>query len=231
MRQDPKGRTIAPYHPGLDGIRALSVIAVLLFHAGASWAGGGFLGVEAFFVLSGYLITSLLVLEWQRSSTIGLRAFWGRRARRLLPALLCLVAVIGVYYANAGQEANIPGLKDDGLAALLYVGNWHQIAVGSGYFVANGPVSPLQHTWSLAIEEQFYVLWPLLVIGILAVTVRLRRWPRAVRLPSRLHALLAVCGVGAIASTVDAGLRMHGGAGLDRVYYGTDTRASGLLVG
>jgi hypothetical protein len=110
-------------HAGLDGIRALSVVAVLLFHGGVPWAGGGFLGVEAFFVLSGFLITSLLVLEWQRGSTIALRAFWGRRARRLLPALLCLVAVIGIYYANAGPDNSVPGLKDDGLATLLYVGN------------------------------------------------------------------------------------------------------------
>ena len=215
------------YHAGLDGIRALSIVAVLLFHGGVPWAGGGFLGVEAFFVLSGFLITSLLVLEWQRNSTIALRAFWARRARRLLPALLCLVAVIGVYYANAGVDNGVPGLKDDGLATLLYVGNWHQILVGSSYFVANGPVSPLQHTWSLAIEEQFYLLWPLVVFGMLCLGVRRgRSRPR-----TRLRALFALSVLGVIASALDAALRLRGGAGLDRVYYGTDTRAASLLIG
>src|SRR5947207_9254473 len=107
-------RTDHGYYRGLDGLRGLAVAAVVLYHGGVSWAQGGFLGVEAFFVLSGFLITSLLVAEWRRSSSIQLRAFWARRARRLLPALLCLVSVIGIYYAVAGPSQAVPGLKGDG---------------------------------------------------------------------------------------------------------------------
>ncbi len=132
------------YHPGLDGLRGLSIVAVLLYHGGVAWAGGGFLGVEVFFVLSGFLITSLLIGEWRRRRTIDLKAFWGRRARRLLPALFCLVAVIGIYYANASPDRSVPGLQGDGLATLLYVGNWHQLALGA----ATSPPTARFHRWN-----------------------------------------------------------------------------------
>ncbi len=164
----PAGRrTQQSHYRGLDGLRGLAVAMVVLYHGGLSWAQGGFLGVEAFFVLSGFLITSLLVGEWGRSRSIELGAFWARRARRLLPALLVLVSVIGIYYAVAGPSQAVPGLKGDGLSTLLYAGNWHQISTGSSYFGATGPVSPLKHTWSLAIEEQFYLFWPLLLFAVL----------------------------------------------------------------
>jgi len=101
------------YYSGLDGIRALAIIAVLLYHGGVVWAGGGFLGVEAFFVLSGFLITSLLIAEWRGSATIALRAFWARRARRLLPALFCMVAVVGLYEALASSGSSLPDLRGD----------------------------------------------------------------------------------------------------------------------
>ena len=215
-----------PDQPGLDGLRALSIIAVLLYHGGVPWARGGFLGVEAFFVLSGFLITSLLIAEWRTSSRIRLRAFWARRARRLLPALFALVFVVGVYYTLAGPLHEIPGLKGNGLATLLYVANWHQIATGSGYFATTGPTSPLQHTWSLAIEEQFYLLWPLLLVTIFWLTGRRDRGVRR-----SLGTLLAVTVVATVASAIDTVILYRGGAGLDRVYYGTDTRATGLLVG
>jgi peptidoglycan/LPS O-acetylase OafA/YrhL len=214
------------YQPGFDGLRALSIIAVLLYHAGVSWAGGGFLGVESFFVLSGFLITSLLIAEWRESSRIRLGAFWARRARRLLPALFALVCVIGIYYTIAGPLKAIPGLKSSGIATLLYVGNWHQIATGSNYFVASGPLSPLQHTWSLAIEEQFYLLWPLILVGALWALGR-----RAASERRSLATLLAATLVAVVASASETALLYRGGAGLDRVYYGTDTRATGLLVG
>ena len=215
------------HYRGLDGLRGLAVVAVVLYHGGVSWAAGGFLGVEAFFVLSGFLITSLLVAEWTRSGSIALRAFWGRRARRLLPALLCLVSVIGIYYAFAGPAKAIPGLKADGLSTLLYTGNWHQIASGSSYFGATGPVSPLKHTWSLAIEEQFYLFWPLLLLGVLWLVSRRKRHTGN----GALVTLFWMSVAGAVASAVDMALLFRGGSGLDRVYYGTDTRAGGLLAG
>lgn len=217
------------HYPALDGLRGIAVLAVLLYHGGVSWAPGGFLGVEVFFVLSGFLITSLLVAEWQRSSTIALGAFWARRARRLLPALFCLVAVVGIYYAIAGASQAVPGLKGDGISTLIYYSNWHQIAAGSSYFAATGPVSPLEHTWSLAIEEQFYLVWPIVVLGVLWLASRRDRAWRSRRRP--LLILLAVSLGGAVASAIDTALVFDGGRHLDRVYYGTDTRAASLLIG
>ena len=204
----------------------MAVVAVLLYHGGVSWSGGGFLGVEMFFVLSGFLITSLLVAEWGRSGRIALRSFWERRARRLLPALFALVAAIGVYYALAGPTKAVPGLQGDGISTLLYFSNWHQVAAGTNYFAASGPVSPLQHTWSLAIEEQFYVLWPLLVLGVLGLTRR-----RGASERRSLQALLGLSLGGAAIASGEMALLFASGRGLDRVYYGTDTRATGLLLG
>jgi peptidoglycan/LPS O-acetylase OafA/YrhL len=221
------GRQPSAHYAGLDGLRGLAVLGVLLYHAGVSWAPGGFLGVEVFFVLSGFLITSLLVAEWEGSSTIALGAFWARRARRLLPALFCLVAAIGVYYALAGAAQAVPGLKGDGISALTYFSNWHQIVARANYFAANGPVSPLEHTWSLAIEEQFYLVWPLVVLAVLWLEGRRASEDR--RRPLAL--LLALSLAGAIVSALDMALMFDGGRNLTRVYYGTDTRASGLLIG
>ncbi len=203
----------------LDGIRAVAVAAVLFFHQGLSWAQGGFLGVEAFFVLSGFLITSLLLTEWSGTGRISLGNFWGRRARRLLPALFCVVVACAIYERLAGPTSAVPDYGADVLATALYVANWHQIWTGSGYFAQTGLVSPLQHTWSLAIEEQFYLIWPLALIGLLKIT-------RSVRL------LFGITVIGAIASAVEmAVLYGANGAGLNRVYYGTDTRAQALLAG
>lgn len=222
------GRPQLTHFGGLDGLRGVAVIAVILYHGGVVWATGGFLGVEVFFVLSGFLITSLLVEEWQHRASIGLRAFWGRRARRLLPALFVLVVVIGIYYTAAGSDQAVPGFLGDGLSAVFYFSNWHQVAAGTSYFASSGPISPFQHTWSLSIEEQFYVIWPLLVLGIMGWTRR--RGGRRAAIGS-LRLMLAVTLLGLLASAVEMGLLFDGGRGLDRVYYGTDTRATGLLAG
>jgi len=226
----PLDRTGIGYYGGLDGIRALAILGVLLYHGGVAWAAGGFLGVEAFFVLSGFLITSLLIAEWRRSATIALRAFWARRARRLLPALFCLVAVVGLYEAFASAADYVPGLKGDGIATLFYYGNWHQIATQSNYFGATGPESPLQHTWSLAIEEQFYILWPTSLLAVIWLTrCALRRSrPTDRRVLGTLMALTVAL---ALVSAVEMLILFHGGAGVNRVYYGTDTRAVSLLTG
>jgi peptidoglycan/LPS O-acetylase OafA/YrhL len=216
------------YMPALDGLRAIAVIAVILFHAGVGWAGGGFLGVEVFFVLSGFLITSLLSTELRATSSIALTHFWARRARRLLPALFVVIAVVGIYQTIAGPTKSVPDLLASGLGALFYVGNWQQLIAGSTYFGATGPVSPLQHTWSLAIEEQFYLIWPLIVLAVLWIAKRVRPTDHDPRRPLRI--LLFVSLAGALASAADMAL-LVGPDGINRVYLGTDTRAQALLVG
>jgi peptidoglycan/LPS O-acetylase OafA/YrhL len=205
-----------PYLPGLDGLRAVAVIAVLLYHAGLAWLPGGFLGVEVFFVISGYLITSLLLAEWRVYGRIDVKEFWLRRARRLLPALfLLLLAVLA--YSAVFLPGELAGLRADALAASTYVTNWYLIFVNEPYFEAVGRPSLLRHLWSLAIEEQFYVLWPLILTAGLLFW---RKW----RL---LGAILA----GAAASALLMGLLYEPGADPSRIYYGTDTRAAGLLIG
>lgn len=171
---DPADSPRLRYVPALDGIRAFAVVAVMAYH-NFSWLPGGFFGVDAFFVLSGFLITSLLVSEWQGSGTVRLGRFWARRARRLLPALFVLVAAIGVVAAIWPSVFGPVDLLPGSLATLFYGANWYFIGLHSSYFAATGPPSPLLHTWSLAIEEQFYLVWPLVVLAILGAGVRRRR--------------------------------------------------------
>ncbi len=204
--------------PALDGIRAVGIGLVLLFHGGFSWAGGGFFGVDVFFVLSGFLITGLLVSEFGQNGGIGLGRFWGHRVRRLVPALLALLVAVALYGAFLAPPDTLGQLRGDAIATLLYGNNWHQVAGGQGYFAALNTPRPLLHTWSLSIEEQFYLVWPLVVLGIL-------RFARSLRV------LLAVTVVGAVASAVAMSVLFAGGAGEARAYYGTDTRAQALLVG
>ncbi len=206
------------YMPPLDGVRAFAVLAVMAFHGGVGWAGGGFLGVDAFFVLSGYLITSLLVAEWGRTGSIGLGSFWSRRARRLLPALFLVLVAVALYGALFVPADSLGSLRSEALSTLGYAANWHQIAAGQNYFAQQALPSPLMHTWSLAIEEQFYIVWPLVVLGLL-------RWRRSLR------ALLGVGVLGALASALTMALLYTPGGDPGRVYYGTDTRAQSLLVG
>jgi peptidoglycan/LPS O-acetylase OafA/YrhL/lysophospholipase L1-like esterase len=206
-----------PYLPGLDGLRALAVIGVVLYHAGFAWIPGGFLGVEVFFVISGYLITSLLITEWQGRGSINLKAFWLRRARRLLPALYMLLLAV-VAFAVIFLPEEVAGLRRDVLAALGYVTNWALILRHQSYFESVGRPPLLQHLWSLAVEEQFYVFWPLIFMGLMGL------------FRTRKRAMWAVLGAAAVSSLWMA-ILYRPDLDPSRVYYGTDTRASGLLIG
>jgi peptidoglycan/LPS O-acetylase OafA/YrhL len=211
--------------PALDGVRAVAVVAVLAFHGGLPGASGGFLGVDAFFVLSGYLITALLLAEWTRTGgRIDLAAFWGRRARRLIPALLLVVTAVAVGARALLPPEEVRLLRGDGVAALLYVANWRMVLRGGDYFAQTAAPSPLEHTWSLGIEEQFYLVWPLVLCVVL--------WSRrpGASLQPRLWMLVAVCLVGAAASTA-ALAATYAVDDPGRAYYGTDTRGAAILVG
>jgi peptidoglycan/LPS O-acetylase OafA/YrhL len=205
------------YVAGLDGIRALAVLAVILYHLGFGWAAGGMLGVGVFFTLSGYLITDLLLNRWKRHGDLGLRTFWLRRARRLLPALFAMLAVVSVLVAVFDSSA-LGALRRQALSAALYFANWSTIAQHGSYFARFAPPSPLDHLWSLSIEEQFYLVWPLvLLLGIWLARGRTR---------------LALLTLGlAAGSLVLMGSLYHPGYDPTRVYEGTDTRAFGLLIG
>lgn len=203
-----------PHLPGLDGLRGLAVIGVLLFHGGFTWAKGGFLGVSTFFTLSGFLITNLLVREWDRSEGINLGRFWARRFRRLLPAALIAIVLVGVVWWRIGSAEQLNSLRVDMLAALGYVANWRFLTGGKSYADLFLSPSPLQHFWSLAIEEQFYVIFPLFVMIVMKVGGR------------RLLTTLLVMATGA-SVILEVVLRNN----VDRVYYGTDTRAAELLLG
>jgi peptidoglycan/LPS O-acetylase OafA/YrhL len=206
------------YLPALDGVRAFAVVAVMMYHGGLGATRGGFMGVDTFFVLSGFLITSLLIGEWRESLTIKLKAFWARRARRLLPALLLMLLFVALYSSIIVAKDTYPALRLDALSTLLYVSNWHFILVGSNYFNQTSLQSPLTHTWSLAVEEQFYLIWPLVVLGILHVTRNLRL-------------LFAVCCAAALGSAIEMYVLFQGSVSTSRVYYGTDTRAQCLFIG
>jgi peptidoglycan/LPS O-acetylase OafA/YrhL len=219
-RDHPAGTPTAgfAYHAALDGLRAVAVLSVIAYHDNYSWAKGGFLGVDTFFVLSGFLITTLLVAEFRRASTIRLSTFWVRRARRLLPALLLVIGFVALYthFAVVPWERN--GIRDDMFASLFYVANWRFIFDQQGYFQLFSATSPLRHMWSLAIEEQYYLVWPLVVLACL----------RAGRGSTRI--LGAVCVVGAAASIISMRMRFHPGDP-SAAYYATDARAHTLLVG
>jgi peptidoglycan/LPS O-acetylase OafA/YrhL/lysophospholipase L1-like esterase len=215
--------------PALDGLRALAVLAVLAYHLGYPWARGGYLGVDLFFVLSGFLITSLLLEEHEETGTIRLAKFWARRARRLLPALFVMVAAVMAFVLLEGRYGqtdfvaaiDLSALRSQALATLLYVANWQQIFAHHSYFAQFSAPSPLDHTWSLAIEEQFYLVWPPLVtLGLLAKGLGQRR-----RLGISFTIAIAV------ASTAFMAFLFNPGGDPTRVYFGTDTRLGDLAVG
>ena len=209
-----------PRLPGLDGLRAVAVLGVVLYHLGVPWLPGGLLGVDVFFVLSGFLITTLVVEEIERTGRVNLRAFYLSRARRLLPGLFLVLAAVSLLSVLALPEERAE-LRRDVVAAMMYVSNWSYVLNEQSYFESVGRPPMLQHLWSLAVEEQFYLLWPAVVAGAMVVgRHRLRR----------VAALAAV-----ISATWMALLAAHQGYPLtndpSRAYFGTDTHAMGLLLG
>jgi peptidoglycan/LPS O-acetylase OafA/YrhL len=211
------------YVAGLDGLRALAVLAVIAYHVNFGWAQGGLLGVGIFFTLSGYLITDLLLAQQAAAGRMQLLRFWQRRARRLLPALFVMLVVVTTWVALL-QRSQLPALRGAVAAAVGYVSNWWLIAQNSSYFARFAPPTPLGHLWSLAVEEQFYLLWPWLVLAGLYLTRRLGQQSRRRWLAGGTLALAAV----------SFGLMIalyHPGYDPTRVYEGTDTRAFALLIG
>ena len=207
----------AGYRPYLDGLRAVAVGGVIVYHLNRLWLPGGFLGVDLFFVLSGYLITTLLVGEHRRTGRLDLPAFWSRRVRRLLPALLVLLLVISVVTLIGGDELTAASARGDMLATLFYVANWRFILTDQSYFNQFVAPSPVRHAWSLAIEEQFYLFWPLVTSLVLA------------RLGSRVLAAVAL--LASVASIAAMWILFDASADPSRAYYGTDARIYELLIG
>jgi peptidoglycan/LPS O-acetylase OafA/YrhL len=207
--------------PGLDGVRAIAVTAVLVFHANPDWLPGGFLGVDVFFALSGFLITSLLLAELGESGAIRFGRFYLRRARRLLPALFLVLIATSVLAATVAQDA-AARVREDVVAAFFYVTNWWYVLHGQSYFEATGRPPMLQHLWSLAVEEQFYLVWPLLLLGLWRLG-----GVRGVRVGALAGALLST----ALMAWIAVRDGMPELADASRVYFGTDTHAMTLLVG
>ncbi|MBA2784080.1 MAG: acyltransferase family protein [Rubrobacteraceae bacterium] len=205
------------YMPGLDGLRAIAVLAVIAYHLDPGLAPGGLLGVSVFFTLSGYLITDLLLGQREALGRLRLGDFWLRRARRLLPALFLMLAVV-VAWVTLLDRSLLPGLRGDVLAAVAYVSNWWNIVRDASYFARFGPPPPLDHLWSLAVEEQFYLIWPFLL------------WLGLRYVPGRFT-LAGLTLAGAALSAAAMAWIYEPGVDPTRVYEGTDTRAFALLVG
>jgi peptidoglycan/LPS O-acetylase OafA/YrhL len=226
-----------PYLPGLDGMRALAVVAVMVYHANSDWLPGGYLGVEVFFVISGYLITLLLISEKERTSTVDMKHFWFRRARRLLPALYTMLLALTIWVSLFDRD-QLGKLRGDIIAALLYVSNWYQIWTGAGYTASND-FAALRHLWSLAVEEQFYLVWPIVMFLLLKSGSRriadISRWLVAVAVAIMLvtAALVYLGPIGTPELTPDAYWSIFGReiSKFDWAYLGTFSRASGLLLG
>jgi peptidoglycan/LPS O-acetylase OafA/YrhL len=212
------------YMPGLDGLRAIAVLAVIVFHLGFGWAPGGLLGVGIFFTLSGYLITDILLAQLSQRGRIDLPRFWLARARRLLPALFVMLGIVAAWVTIFGP-AQPDQFRKAVLSSVFYVNNWEQILANVSYFARFAPEGPLNHLWSLSVEEQFYILWPfLLLAGVKLVHER--------PLPSGVRPRLAVVTIAAaIAAAIEMAILYHPSLDPSRIYYGTDTRAGGLLFG
>ena len=205
------------YMTGLDGLRALSVIAVVLYHMSVPWATGGFLGVTVFFVLSGYLITDILIADWKKEGSIDFKRFWIRRARRLLPAVYGMLFFV-LAWVTIFNKTLLATLRDDLLAALFYFSNWWFIIQDVSYFENFEAPSLVTHFWSLAIEEQFYILWPIVMFVLLKASL------------SKKQLFWSLFGLALVSATWMAYLYVPG-EDPSRIYYGTDTRAFSLLIG
>ncbi|MEX2105492.1 MAG: acyltransferase family protein [Solirubrobacterales bacterium] len=205
-----------PFLPGIDALRALAVLAVFFYHARVDWMPGGFLGVDLFFVISGYLITSLLLREFRGGGHVNLGRFWLRRAKRLLPAVGVLIAVTMLLGAIFEPD-RIDEMRGDAIASLGYVANWHFVFSDQSYFEQFQRPSLFTHLWSLSVEEQFYLFWPLIFAAGMKVFGRSR--------------LLVGVLAGALGSVALAWILFDPGSDASRVYYGTDTHAVGLLAG
>lgn len=205
------------YIPALDGIRTLAVAAVVLYHLGFSWIQGGLQGVTMFFVLSGYLITHLLIVEYRGTGRIDLKDFWIRRIRRLLPAVLTVI-VATIILCALFNHVMLTKMRPDIIPSILFFNNWWQILRNVSYFDALGDPSPLTHFWSLAIEEQFYLIWPLLLMGV---------WKLGGKNKHVRRGTLVLTIVSAVAMTA----LYDPSVDPSRVYYGTDTRVFSLLLG
>ncbi|PFJ49678.1 acyltransferase family protein [Bacillus nitratireducens] len=205
------------YMVGLDSLRGLAILGVILYHINFNWMPGGFLGVTVFFVLSGYLITDILAMEWKRNKRIDLKKFWLSRARRLLPGMFVML-VITLAWITIFHSSLLEKMRGDSLAALFYVSNWWYIYHKLSYFDNFNQLSPLNHFWSLAVEEQFYVVWPFIIsLGLYHIKKQSRM-------------ILLIC-LGAVASALAMAILYEPGADPSRIYYGTDTRAFSLLIG
>lgn len=215
---DPDNSTIKRrYMPGIDGLRALSVIAVIAYHLDLNWAPGGLIGVGIFFVLSGYLITDQIIQRWKQDRRLDLKDFWIRRARRLLPAMFVMLFLTAMWLLLF-DRSRLAALQGDFISSTLYFNNWWLIFHDVSYFESFGPPSPIGHLWSLAIEEQFYFIWPLVIIV-------------GLRLAPQRGKLIVMCLTGAFLSALAMALIYQPGVDPSRVYYGTDTRAFALLIG
>lgn len=212
-------RTRLTYQPALDGLRGVAVAAVLCFHSGMSWLPGGELGVDLFFVLSGFLITTLLLVEFERDGEVSLGRFWARRIRRLFPALVLVLVGIAAYTAFAADPSTRSSIRIDALATLTYWANWRFVFSHQSYFASFGLPSPLRHMWSLSVEEQWYVVWPPGVVALLWVTRR------------RIERLLPLLMGLTIISVAVMAIVASRPSGIDHAYYGTDTRVQTLLIG
>lgn len=211
------------YMPGLDGLRAIAVIGVVLYHLKFGWAEGGLLGVGVFFTLSGYLITDILLNQVNRGG-MRLKSFWLARARRLLPGLFVMLIVVTAWVTLIGPHQP-PDFRSAALSAAAYFNNWWLVFHDVSYFARFAPASPLNHLWSLSVEEQFYILWPfLLLLGLRLVPEK--SYGTGVRFRLAGFTLIA-----ALCSGILMAVLYEPSLDPSRVYYGTDTRALELLVG